>query len=259
MAAVGAAAGAALLVSIVERKEAARNPFYRVVELTDETEDPAVWGKNFPLQYDGYRRTVDMVRTRFGGSEAMPRTPTAKDPRSVVAQSRLEEDPRLGTIWAGYAFSKDFREERGHAYMLEDQTFTERQDVAKQPGACLHCHASMYVPYKKAGGGDLVKGFEVLNPLPYAEARKKVSHPVACIDCHDPSTLALRVTRPGFLEGIKALKASQGVKDFDPNASATRQEMRTYVCAQCHVEYHFKGPEKRLVYPWGKGIEVEKI
>ncbi len=259
VAVVGAAGGAALLASIVERKEAAKNPFYRVVELTDETEDPAVWGKNFPLQYDGYKRTVDMVRTRFGGSEALPRTPTAKDPRSVIAQSRLEEDPRLKTIWAGYAFSKDFREERGHAHMLADQLFTERQDVAKQPGTCLHCHASVYVAYKKAGGGDLVKGFEALNPLPYAEARKQVTHPVACIDCHDPATVALRVTRPGFLEGIKALKASQGVKDYDPNVHATRAEMRTYVCAQCHVEYHFKGPEKRLVYPWAKGIKVEQI
>jgi nitrite reductase (cytochrome c-552) len=27
-----------------------------VVELTDDTEDPAVWGKNFPLQYDDYKR-----------------------------------------------------------------------------------------------------------------------------------------------------------------------------------------------------------
>ncbi len=259
---VAAAVGAgvsALLVNIVERKQEGRNPFYRVVELTDETEDPAVWGKNFPQQYDGYRRTVDQVRTRFGGSEAVPRTPTDVDPRSVVAQSRLEEDPRLKTMWAGYAFAKDFREERGHAYMLEDQVYTERQRVAKQPGTCLHCHASVYVPYKKAGGGDLVAGFEKLNPMPYAEARKLVNHPVACIDCHDPATMQLRVTRPAFMEGIRAAKARQGVADYDVNAMATRQEMRSFACAQCHVEYHFKGPEKRLTYPWLFGLRVEQI
>jgi nitrite reductase (cytochrome c-552) len=249
----------ALLVNIFERKVEARNPFYRVVELTDDTEDPAVWGKNFPLQYDGYRRTVDQIRTRYGGSEAVPRTPTEADPRTVVAQSRLEEDPRLKTMWAGYAFAVDFREERGHAYMLDDQTFTERQHVAKQPGTCLHCHASIYVPYKKAGGGDLMKGFEILNAMPYAEARKLVTHPVSCIDCHDPSTMQLRVTRPAFMEGMRAWKASQGVKDYDVNAMASRQEMRSYVCGQCHVEYYFKGPEKRLVYPWFKGIKVEQI
>ena len=96
------------------------------MELTDETVDPAVWGKNFPLQYDGYLRTVDQQRTRYGGSEAVPRSPTEADPRSIVAQSRLEEDPRLKTMWAGYAFAVDFRKKRGHAYMLEDQTFTER-------------------------------------------------------------------------------------------------------------------------------------
>ena len=127
--ALGAAASTALLVNIFERKQEARKPFFRVVELDDDTDDPGVWGKNFPLQYDGYRRTVDQVRTRYGGSEAVPRTPTAADPRSVVAQSRLEEDPRLKTMWAGYAFAVDFREERGHAYMLDDQTFTERQQV----------------------------------------------------------------------------------------------------------------------------------
>src|SRR5690348_15455751 len=119
----------ALLMNIFERKQEARNPFYRVVELTDDMDDPAVWGKNFPLQYDDYKRTVDQVRTRYGGSEAMERTPTKADPRSVVAQSKIEEDPRLKVMWAGYAFAKDFREERGHAYMLDDQTFTERQQV----------------------------------------------------------------------------------------------------------------------------------
>ena len=249
----------ALLVNIFEHKQEARNPFFRVVELTDETEDPAVWGKNFPMQYDGYRRTTDMVRTRYGGSEAMPRTPTQADPRLVVAQSKLEADPRLKTMWAGYAFSKDFREERGHAYMLDDQVYTERQQAAPQPGTCLHCHASIYVPYKKAGEGDLIKGFEKLNKMPYFEARKLVTHPVACIDCHDPATMQLRVTRPGFLEGIRALKLHQGVKDYDVNATATRQEMRTYVCAQCHVEYYFKGPEKRLTYPWAKGVSADEI
>jgi nitrite reductase (cytochrome c-552) len=249
----------ALLVNIFERKQEARNPFYRVVELTDDMEDPALWGKNFPQQYDAYLRTVDQVRTRYGGSEAVPRTPSNVDPRSVVAQSRLDEDPRLRTLWAGYAFAKDFREERGHAYMLEDQTYTERQIVAKQPGTCMHCHASVYVPYKKLGGGDLIKGFEQMNQMPYMEARKRVTHPVACIDCHDPGTMQLRVTRPGFMEGIRALKASQGVADYDVNKNATRQEMRAFVCGQCHVEYYFKGPEKRLVYPWSKGLKVDDI
>jgi nitrite reductase (cytochrome c-552) len=202
---------------------------------------------------------VDQVRTRYGGSEAVPRTPTKVDPRSIVAQSKLEEDPRLKTMWAGYAFAKDFREERGHAYMLDDQTYTERQIVAKQPGTCLNCHASTYTTYKQLGAGDIVKGFEKMNQMPYAEARKLVSHPVSCIDCHAPDTMQLRVTRPAFLEGMRALKAGQGAKDYDVNRDATRQEMRAFVCGQCHVEYYFKGPEKRLVYPWANGLRVDQI
>lgn len=251
--------GLALLVNIFQRKQEARNPFFRVVELTDDTVDPGIWGKNFPLQYDDYLKTTDQVRTRYGGSEAEPRTPTQADPRSVVAQSRLEEDPRLKTMWAGYAFAKDFREERGHAYMLDDQTFTERQQVTQQPGTCINCHASVYVAYKQLGGGDIFKGFETLNKTPYFEARKFVTHPVACIDCHDSQTMQLRVTRPAFIEGMRALKASQGIQNYDVNKQATRQEMRAFVCGQCHDEYHFSGPAKRLVYPWAKGLLVENI
>jgi nitrite reductase (cytochrome c-552) len=117
----------------------------------------------------------------------------------------------------------------------------------------------MYTTYKKLGDGDLVKGFEKINPMPYPEARKLVEHPVACIDCHDPDTMQLRVTRPAFMEGIRALRASQGVQDYDVNTMATRQEMRAFVCGQCHVEYYFQGDSKRLVYPWAKGIKVENI
>jgi nitrite reductase (cytochrome c-552) len=259
VAAIAAGGIAALLINIMQRKQEGKNPFFRVVEINENTEDPAIWGKNFPAEYDGYKRTVDMIRTRYGGSEAEPRTPSAADPRSIVARSRLEQDPRLKTMWAGYAFAVDFREARGHAYMLDDQTFTERQLVTSQPGTCLHCHASIVVPYRKLGDGDLTRGFERMNSMSYAEARKLVTHPISCIDCHNPETMELRVTRPGFMEGIRALKASQGVANYDVNKDATRQEMRSYVCGQCHVEYYFKGKEKRLVYPWAKGIKVEEI
>jgi nitrite reductase (cytochrome c-552) len=248
---------AALLVNIFERKQESRNPFFRVVELTDYTDDPAVWGKNFPLQYDAYLRTVDQERTRYGGSEAMRRAPTQADPRSVVAQNKLEDDPRLKLMWAGYPFSTDFREERGHAYMLIDQRFTRRVLEFNQPGTCLNCHASTYVAMLKAGGGDLTAGFELINRMTYAEANRLVDHPVSCIDCHDPKTMQLRVTRPAFFEGIRAWKSSQGVPDYDVNKSATAQEMRSFVCGQCHVEYYFKGDGKRLTYPWAKGLKVD--
>ena len=73
-----------------------------------------------------------------------------------MSQSKIEQDTRLKTMWAGYAFAADFREERGHAYMLDDQTFTKRQVVVKQPGTCMNCHASTYVLQKKLGDGDLM-------------------------------------------------------------------------------------------------------
>ena len=248
-----------LLVNILEKKTESKHTFFRVVEIGEMEDDPAVWGKNFPHQYDMYKRTVDQQRTRYGGSEAVPRTPDKADPRSVVSQSRIEEDPQLKRMWLGYAFSHDFREERGHAYMLEDQEYTKRQEYVSQPGACINCHASTYVPMMKAGNGDLMAGFHALNKLPYKEARGHVKHPVSCIDCHTPDTMQLRVTKPAFMIGIAEYKKSQGVQHYDVNKQATAQEMRTFVCAQCHVEYYFKGKEKTLTFPWSKGIKADQI
>lgn len=234
----------ALLLNIAERKREAKTYYLELVKLTEDTIDPAEWGKNFPRQYDGYRRTVDTQRTRHGGSEAF---------------QKLDENPRWRRIFRGYAFGLDYREERGHAYMLRDQDETRRTQERPQPGTCLHCHAAVMPAYRKLGNGDVMKGFDLLNAMSWKEARQHVAHPITCGDCHDPKSMQLRVTRPGFLTGIAAYKASQGVASYDVNRDATRQEMRTYVCAQCHVEYYFKGPGKTLVYPWTKGIGVEQI
>jgi nitrite reductase (cytochrome c-552) len=258
LAAIAAVAATGLLVNIFEHRQEAKTPFYKTVELSDKIDDPATWGKDFPMQYGLYLRTRQEEATKFGGDESQLRSPAPEDPRPTVSRSNLDKDPRLKVMWSGYAFSKDYRERRGHEWMLEDQKYTGRQKV-KQPGTCLNCHASLYKVYLEQGGGDIVKGFEKINQMPYPEAAKLVKHPVACIDCHEPNTMQLRISRPAFIEGIRALKASQGVADFDVNKQASLPEMRTYVCAQCHVEYYFKGNEKRLTYPWSKGVAVEKI
>ncbi|MEM9303948.1 MAG: ammonia-forming cytochrome c nitrite reductase subunit c552 [Pseudomonadota bacterium] len=247
----------ALLVNISDRKAEAQRPDFRVVEIDDTVDDPAVWGQNFPLHYDGYASTVDMVKTAYGGSEALPREPTEDDPRTIVSRSKLELIPQLKRLWAGYAFAVDYRQARGHAYALTDQTYTGRQRVVQQPGTCMQCHASSYVGMMKLGNGDLYDGFNQINQLPYQEALEHVKYPVTCIDCHDPETMALRITRPSFMEGVKAWKAAEGEPDFDWT-QATRQEMRSFVCAQCHVEYYFSGPNKNLVFPWAKGLSAEE-
>jgi nitrite reductase (cytochrome c-552) len=256
LAAIAITGIAALLINIVEHRQEARHSHFQTVTISDDTSDPAEWGKNFPLHYDAYRRTVDMSRTRYGGSEALPQKPSAKDPRETVSPEKIEEDPRLKRMWLGYPFSVDFREERGHAYMLIDQRYTKRVLEFKQPGACLNCHASTYTIMKTLGNGDLTKGFEKMNAMPYAEITKQASHPVACIDCHEPNSMKLRITRPAFQEAIKLVKKDP---NYDVNTMASAQEMRSYVCGQCHVEYYFKGPEKRLTFPWHKGLKAENM
>src|SRR5687768_1289853 len=99
MAAVTAFAVTALLMNISERKQEARQTTFRVVELTEDTVDPAIWGRNYPYQHDGYKKTVDMVRTGHGGSEAIPKDPSPDDPRIVVAQEKLAVLPQLKRMW----------------------------------------------------------------------------------------------------------------------------------------------------------------
>jgi nitrite reductase (cytochrome c-552) len=251
-----------LLTTIMTRKqEAAMAQFVRKVEVTDETTDPAVWGENWPDQYDAYKKTSQSTRTRFGGSETLP-------------QSKIDKDPWLKRMFGGYAFAIDYNDRRGHAFMLFDQEVTKRVTTKPQPGACLHCHASIIPLYREVGlaagatkDDAVMKGFELVNPMPYKDAhdylskdgKKMVNHPVSCVDCHDPKTMHLRVTRPGFINGIKALKEFEGAKDYDVNRDASHQEMRSFVCGQCHVEYYFKGKEKKVTFPWANGLKVEQI
>lgn len=257
----------ALLMNINERKQEAAAPFTRLVEVDQDTTDPAKWGINWPRQYDSYLLTAQATRTRFGGhggSEALP-------------EEKIERDPWLKKMFLGYAFSIDYRDRRGHAYMLADQEQTERL-TKPQTGSCLHCHASVMPLYRELGGGDAMKGLEASYKFSYKDLNKKLhdsghAHPVTCADCHDPKTMQLVVTRPGFIKGIQALATSgeptpfapsierwrttDKSRPYDPNKDATRTEMRSYVCAQCHVEYYCSS-QMPLTFPWGKGLKVEQ-
>jgi nitrite reductase (cytochrome c-552) len=287
-----------LLVNIFERKQEARKPFVRLVEVNEVSTDPKPWGINFPLQYESYLRTADTERTEYGGNHSLP-------------PSKLEKDPWLKRLFAGYAFSIDYREARGHAYMLSDQQVTKRVTDVQQAGACLHCHASIVPTYRRIGMEKMgvqptteklgeafhqeavMEGFRALSRMKYDEVAAEMTktpdgttnaaegdphlgdaHPVSCVDCHDPETMAIRVTRPGFIEGIAKLARSDdpvphlpsiqrwrdsGSKEpYDPNLHATRQEMRSYVCGQCHVEYYCAS-KMTLTFPWSNGLKVEDL
>ena len=264
--ALATAGGAALLANIAERKAEGRHAYVVLKPVTENDTDPAVWGVNWPKQYDSYKRTATATRTRFGGhggSEALP-------------EEKIERDPWLKRMFLGYAFSIDYRDRRGHAHMLDDQESTKRL-TKPQSGSCIHCHASVMPLYRALGDGDVMKGFDATSKMTYQETGAKLhelghAHPVSCVDCHDPASMQLRVTRPGFLRGIAALAASDAAvpaipsidewrkggrsKPYDPNADARRGEMRSFVCGQCHVEYYC-GTKMPLTFPWGKGLGAD--
>ena len=76
----------ALLTNIFERKQEARQPFVRVVDVTEDTMDPKVWGQNWPYQYESYLRTSLPTATRYGGRGA------GSSDEGPAAQ-KIERDP----------------------------------------------------------------------------------------------------------------------------------------------------------------------
>lgn len=256
----------ALLTNIFERKNEAKNPYIRLVEVGEDDTDPEKWGVNWPKQYEFYKMTALLTHTRFGGHGGS----------EVLPEEKIERDPWLKRMFLGYAFSIDYRDRRGHAYMLYDQESTKRL-TKPQSGSCLHCHASIMPLYRELGKGDAMAGFEITHKMSYQELNSMLhemghGHPVSCVDCHDPKTMKLRVTRPGFFKGIQALaeseaslpqmpsierwRASNRKEPYEPNFLATRTEMRSFVCAQCHVEYYCSSAMP-LEFPWSKGLRVE--
>lgn len=95
-----------------------------------------------------------------------------------------------------------------------------------------------------AGAGDFYA-------VPFAERAADIHHPIACLDCHDPKTMQLRISRPALLEGLAARKVNPD--------EITHQDMRTLVCAQCHVEYYFKKDTNYLTFPWSQGLDAEDM
>lgn len=222
---------ALLLTNVSQHQNEARVSPVKVVDIPDGELDPAVWGQNFPVQYEMFMRTQENYgSTPYGGSEKY---------------SKLERYPAMIRLWAGYAFSKDHNEERGHYYMMLDQKNTQRVVIKDQPGACINCHSADVIPLIAE------MGWEQFNHTPYNELKDKLVHSTSCADCHDSKTMALIITRPAFKNAME----TRGI-DL---SKATRQEMRTYVCAQCHVEYYFKGDNKVLTFPWAKGLTIDNI
>lgn len=225
------AAVAALLLNINQRKQEAIQYPLRLINLPEGELDPAVWGQNFPYQYSSFIRTEENYgETSYGGSEPY---------------SKLERYPAMIRLWAGYAFSKDHNEERGHYYTLTDQLNTQRIQLVNQPGACANCHTA------EAPRLIAEMGWENFNHTPYNDLKEQLHWGSSCNDCHDPDTMALRISRPAFINAME----KRGI-DI---SQASRQEMRSYVCGQCHVEYYFQGDNKLLTFPWEKGLNIDNI
>ena len=223
---------AMLTMSIAERRWESQRPSMVLKPMAEWEPDNAVWGENYPREYEAYIKSqIDTTHTKYGGS--FPR-------------DYLEDDPRQVLLFAGYGFSKEYLQARGHYYAVTDVKKTKRIKTPFNAGTCFTCK-SPDVPRLMDKMG--VEEFYAAN---FHDLADEIKHPIGCQDCHDPKTMNLTISRPALKEAFTNMG-----KDIN---KATHQEMRSLVCAQCHVEYYFKKePKNYLTFPWHKGTTVEDM
>lgn len=187
----------------------------------------AEFGKRYPRQYATYvkNREQSTEPSVYGGS---------------VPVDKLEAYPYLPTVFAGYGFALEYNEDRGHLYTLEDVQAIARPHPRLN---CMTCKSAQ-VPAALAEHG------KAWYALPFEEHAAAFTEPVGCADCHAPTTMQLRLTRPHLVEALQAMGR-------DPS-QLSHQEMRSLVCAQCHVEYYFPEPIYEVALPWAQGLEPEQ-
>jgi nitrite reductase (cytochrome c-552) len=210
--------------------------FLPLVEIAPMEPDSEIWGVNFPNQYSTFLKTAtNNMDTTYAGSSQF---------------SWLERDPRLIILFAGYPFSKDYNDDRGHANALEDVRKTGRlnlnpDDPKHTPATCYSCKSA-----NNPGLWDEM-GMAEFDKTSFLDMMPRIEETIGCANCHEAGTMRLIVTNPALNEALKA----QG-RDWH---TFTRQEMRTVVCANCHVEYYFKGDGKYLTFPWANGTDIYSI
>lgn len=230
-----------LASSIVERRAETLFAYTPKVEYSQFEPRSEIWGQNFPREYESWLRTADTTfKSKYNGSSTI---------------DMLEVDPRLVVLWAGYGFSKDYKQARGHAYAIEDIQNTLRTGAplndtkSPQPNTCWTCK-SPDVPrlINEMGIAGFYKGT-------WEKLGSQVVNPIGCGDCHDAKTMNLHISRPALIEAFNRMG-----KDI---TKASHQEMRSLVCAQCHVEYYFNKKKiegvQYLTFPWDGGMTAENI
>jgi len=216
-------------------------------EVADGAMDPAEWGKVYPIQYKLWQQTGEP--TPAGKSKYKRGFDVGED-----RPDKLDEYPFLALLYNGWGFGSEYKEPRGHFFMVQDQLEVDPGRI-KAGGSCLTCKTP-YAPMlqRQMGSAYFSTPYkEVLARLP----KDQQSLGVACVDCHDNRTMQLKISR-GFTLG-KALKDMGGV---DVTQHMSTQHGRNLVCAQCHVTYIIPKDKEMhstdVFFPW-QGSEVGNI
>jgi nitrite reductase (cytochrome c-552) len=209
----------------------------KTVQIAEGEIDPEKWGKAYPEEYKLWKDTEKP--TTPGKSKYKRGFDTDK-----ITYDKLSEFPYMALLFNGWGFGVEYNEPRGHAHMVRDQLDIDPSRV-KAGGVCLTCKSPYAPKLEKEMGLNYYKTpfKEVLAKIP--ENHRTLG--VACIDCHDNKDMSLKISRVSTLTA--ALK-DMGVD----HEKLSRQEMRSLVCAQCHVTYNIpKDKDMKSVgvfFPW---------
>ncbi|MCX5883144.1 MAG: ammonia-forming cytochrome c nitrite reductase subunit c552 [Deltaproteobacteria bacterium] len=209
----------------------------QTVVIPDGEIDPSIWGKAYPEEYELWKKTADPISKRTSKYK------TGMD-GGLITVDKLSEFPYMALLFNGWGFGAEYNEPRGHANMIRDQLEIDSSRL-KAGGVCLTCKTPYAPKLQKELGLDYYKKpfKEILDKIP----EKDRTLGVACIDCHSNKDMTLKISR-----GFTLTKALQ---DMGTNPdSLTRQEMRSTVCAQCHVTYAInkdaEGKSTGVYFPW---------
>lgn len=217
----------------------------------DEINNSAI-GKEFPLQYQSYQNNNDDTQmTEYAGS-----VPHEKhnnfDP---LPKGYKHAQPYLKNLWLGYPFSYEYNRARGHTYAITDILSIDRinnyGESAGLPASCWNCKTNKMPGYLEEHGDN----FWAMEFNDFREEQDLKDHAIGCNICHEPQTMELRITSVPLNEAL----LRQGI-DW---REASKNEMRSYTCAQCHVEYYFQskdvGIAQKVTFPWDNGYGPEEI
>jgi nitrite reductase (cytochrome c-552) len=189
------------------------------------------WKDIYPHEYE--TSLLNKMNDTDGNSE---------DPLFEARGDMIKMYPMLPVIWAGTGFNKFYNEPNGHNYSLDDirvsgRVWDAEKGVFKETAFanCLTCKSADFTALYQVQG-------DAIFSQPIAEVDAKLTEPISCYNCHenklatDATEKSLTVTQAFFVDAL--------------GSDASKVDVGSQTCGQCHNEYYFAPANKAVTNPY---------